>query len=232
MKKFLLLLSAVAASAVTASATPILVGSETSLQSIINSNVVGTSINVNTNQVANDSYWTGDSSSAAFLIIELAGYAPNNAFGIYQTGSPVNKHQVFAGSVNGPSGQIALAVPTTWSSFGFYIQNTSAGYTWYSDPALNGGLDHFVAFQGAAGAHMGPSLGNASFDANDYILGIEDLNLGDKDYNDMVVLVQNVNRVPDAGMTLAFLGLGIAGLCLLRVVSARSEPAAPKVVRV
>jgi hypothetical protein len=216
MKKFILLFAAVAASTVTVSATPILVGTETSLQSIINSNVVGTTINVNTNQVANDSYWTGDTTSAAFLIIELAGYAPNNTFGIYKTGSPGTKHQVFAGSVSGPSSQVALAIPTTWSSFGFYIQNTSAGFTWYSDPTLNGGLDHFVAFQGAAGAHMGSSLGNASFDANDYILGIEDLNLGDKDYNDMVVLVQNVRQVPDGGMTVAFLGLGIAGLSLLR----------------
>ena len=178
------------------------------MQSILNARVVGTSIDVNANQVANDSYWTAELNPAAYLVIEVAGYAPNNAFGLYQAGTPSNKLQVFSGADSGMSGKVNIAVPLSWTAFGFYLENTTAGFTWYSDAALNGGLDHFVAFQGAAGA----TLSNATFDANDYVLAIEDLNLGDQDYNDMVVLVQNVNSVPDGGMTVGLLGLG---LCLM-----------------
>ena len=209
MKKIITIIAA-AVSSLSAWATPILTGEETSLQSILNTRVVGTSIDVNANQVANDSYWNAELNPAAYLVIEVAGYAPNNAFGLYQAGTPSNKLQVFSGAASGMSGQVSIAVPLSWTSFGFYLENTTAGFTWYSDAALNGngGLDHFVAFQGAAGA----TLSNAAFDANDYVLAIEDLNLGDRDYNDMVVLVQNVNSVPDGGMTVGLLGLGV---CLM-----------------
>lgn len=214
MKK-LLILAASAALTLTASATPVLVGAETSLQTILNNNVVGTSIDVNASQAANDEYFTASLDSSAYLLIEIAGYAPLNAFGIYELGTPSNKQQVFAGSDTGVSGPVTIAVPLSWSAFGFYLQNNTAGYTWYSDPTLNagGGLDHFVAFQGTAGATLS---NGATFDANDYIIAIEDLNLGDQDYNDMVVLVQNVTRVPDGGATLALLGIALCGVHFLR----------------
>lgn len=214
MKNKLLLLVATAATAVTSYATTVLPGWETPLQSILDSRVVGTSVNVNSNQVAGDSYWTAELNPAAYLIIEIAGYAPNNAFGLYEAGSPGNKLEVFAGSVSGMSGQVSIAIPVGWSAFGFYLQNTAAGFTWYSDAALNagGGQDHFVAFGGAAGA----TLSGAAFDANDYVIAIEDLNLGDQDYNDMVVLVQNIQSVPEGGATIAFLGLGLVAIHSLR----------------
>lgn len=210
MKKYLLIAALIAGSTLTSEATPILPGPETPLQSILDSNVSGTSINVNTDQVINDSYWTAGVNPAAYLVIEIAGYAGDNAFGIYQNGDPANKQQVFAGSASGPSGPVTIAVP--WSSFGFYLENTNVGFTWYSDPTLNGGGDHFVTFEGATGA----TLSGAAFGVNDYVLGIEDLNLGDQDYNDMVVLVQNVNTVPDGGSTIALLGLGLCGFSFLR----------------
>ena len=211
MKKTIIAITAAAASALSAWATPISPGTETSLQSILDARVTGTSIDVNANQVNSDSYWTAETNPAAYLVIELAGYAADNAFGLYEAGTPSNKLQVFAGSDSGMTGKVTVVVPVSWTAFGFYMENTSAGFTWYSDAALNagGGLDHFVAFQGAAGA----TLSGASFDANDFVLAIEDLNLGDQDYNDMVVLVQNVKPVPDGGLTIAFLGLGL--LCMV-----------------
>ena len=211
MKKLLAFATA-ACVTLAAQATTILPGAETSLQSIIDSRVVGTSINVNTDQVVNDAYWTAEQNPAAYLVVEIAGYAADNAFGIYQAGSPSTKIQLFAGSVSGPSGPVTITIPSSWSSFGFYISNTNAGFTWYSDSSLNadGQQDHFVAFQGANGASL--TSPNATFDSNDYLLAIEDLNLGDQDYNDMVVLVQNVNPVPDHGTTLVLLGLGLSAL--------------------
>lgn len=212
MKKLLTPLAVL--SAVAAYATPILPGPETPLQTIINSSVSGITIDVNANQVVSDAYWTAGTSPAAYMLIEIAGYAGQNTFGIYQQGSPANKQEIFAGSVSGPSGPVSIVVPTTWSSFGFYMSNPNVGFTWYSDDSLNAGgaLDHFAFFQGTAGA----MLSGKTFDANDYIIAIEDLNLGDKDYNDMVVLVQNVNAVPEGGATLALLGLAATALAFVR----------------
>jgi len=224
MKNYLLLALATV-SAVTGSATTILPGAETSLQTILNTSVSGPSINVNTAQVANDSYWTAGINPSAYLLIEIAGYAPNNIFGIYDQVSGT-KLQVFNGAAGNGAGAVTIVVPNGWGSFGFYLQNTvNANFTWYSDAGLNaGGRDHFVAYQGAAGRTVntlafdgnGNTNNLATFDGNDYILAIEDLDLGDQDYNDMVVLVQNINQVPDGGTTIALAGLGLFGLALLR----------------
>ena len=214
MKKALLLIIATASTALTSYATTVLPGWETPLQTILDSRVTGTSIDVNSSQVADDSYWTANLNPAAYLVIEIAGYAATNAFGLYEIGDPSNKLQVFDGAATGMSGQVNIVVPATWKAFGYYMENSVIGFTWYSDASLNanGGKDHFVAFQGATGA----TLGNATFDSNDYVLAIEDTNLGDQDYNDMVVLVQNVKPVPEGGATLALLGFGLVAIHAIR----------------
>jgi VPDSG-CTERM motif len=236
MKKYLLLALATI-SAVTGSATTILAGSETSLQTILDTSVSGLSINVNGSgaggQAASDSYWTSAGSTSAYMLVEIAGYAPNNVFGIYDKTSGT-KQVIFNGSASGGATSINIAIPASWSSFGFYLENTVNGnFTWYSDASKNAGSrDHFVAFQGTTGATVNTLAfdGNAStnnyaaFDSNDYILAMEDLDLGDQDYNDMVVLVQNINPptidtrnpVPDGGTTIALAGLGLCGVALLR----------------
>ncbi|HWA28130.1 MAG TPA: DUF4114 domain-containing protein [Lacunisphaera sp.] len=212
MKKLITLLASF--SAVAASATTILPGPETPLQTIINNSVTGISIDVNANQVASDAYWSAVVSPAAYMLIEIAGYAGQNTFGIYQKGTPSNKMEVFAGSVSGPSGPVSIIVPSAWNSFGFYMSNPNVGFTWYSDDALNAGgsQDHFAFFQGAYGAQVS----GKTFDGDDYIIAIEDLNLGDRDYNDMVVLVQNVSHASDGGATAAFLGLTFAAMAFVR----------------
>ena len=214
MKKTLLLLVVTASAALTSYATTVLPGWETPLQTILDSRVVGTSIDVNADQSLDDSYWTANLNPAAYLVVEIAGYAATNAFGLYEVGSPSNKIEVFDGAATGMSGKVNIVVPTSWKAFGFYMQNSVIGFTWYSDAALNGdgAKDHFVAYQGATGA----TLGNASFGSSDYVIAIEDSNLGDQDYNDMVVLVQNVKPVPEGGATIAFLGLGLIAIHALR----------------
>jgi hypothetical protein len=54
------------------------------------------------------------------------------------------------------------------------------------------------------------------WDGNSYVLGWEDLNLGDWDYNDMVVTVSNVRPVPDASGTLALLGVALLAMTAIR----------------
>jgi hypothetical protein len=120
---------------------------------------------------------------------------------------------------------------------GLYLTNSTQNFTWYSDSSLNAGgqLDHFVAFQGKQNAWINAGTTTrkwVSFDADDYVIAMEDLNLGDQDYNDMVVLVQNVKtvssappppqQVPDGGTTLLLLGASLCGMVALRCRLARA----------
>lgn len=232
MRTVLLTITAFAAAALSALGTPILPGLETPLQQIINDRVFNhTAINVNSNQVANDAYWQVSTPSTlnSYLLIEIAGYAGSNAFGIYNQLNPIQRLEVFSGGDSAPNTELSVAVPTGWSSFGFYLSNTPQNFTWFSDSSLNAGgqLDHFVAFQGQAGSWLNAGTTTqkwVAFDADDYVIAIEDLNLGDQDYNDMVVLVQNVRAapspppetVPDAGATILLLGASMGGVLALR----------------
>jgi len=209
--KKLLLLSASLLAALSAHATFVnLAGSETSLQQI----VAGTTINVTNDQLASDSYFTASSLTGA-MVIEIAGYAPNNSFGIYKQGSPGTTLEIFSGAAGAGATTALISLPMGWSGFGFYLANTSANFVWYSDASLNAGgmLDHFVTYQGIAGQTMTAS--GITFGTNDYLIGIEDLNLGDADYNDMVVKV-HLNSVPDSSATLALMGLGLAAVVAVR----------------
>lgn len=219
MKKLLLVTSSVFAALAASAATVVNVSGANGEQTLAQI-VAGTSINVTTGQLASDSYFTAPSLSGN-MVIEVAGYAPNNAFGIYQQGNAANKLEVFAGSAAAGAATALINVPLAWTSFGFYLSNTTAGFTWYSDAALNagGGLDHFVTYQGIAGETMTAS--GITFGAHDYLIGIEDLNLGDYDYNDMVVKVQltpvpTTHSVPDGGATLALISLGLGAVAVLR----------------
>lgn len=207
--KNLVLLGLLSVSVLSARATAInLSGAngEWTLQQIL----AGTTIDVVNDQLASDSYFSASAFSGQ-MVVEIAGYAPNNAFGIYQQGNTGNKVELFSGAASAGAVSALLSVPSGWSSFGFYLTNSNVGFTWYSDASLNadGGLDHFVMYQGTPGETL--TLNGMTFGANDYIIGIEDLSLGDYDYNDMVVKVSLNNSVPDSGSALALLG-GALGL--------------------
>jgi hypothetical protein len=215
MKKLLLVSSFLAAHFAHATVVN-LAGGEQNLQQI----VAGTSIDIVSGQLANDSYFSASSLSGA-MVVEIAGYAPRNAFGIYEQGNLANKIEVFAGNAAAGAMSGLINLPLGWTAFGFYLTNSSANFTWYSDAALNagGGLDHFVTYQGVAGETMTAS--GITFGSNDYLIGIEDLNLGDYDYNDMVVKVHltpsvSTYSVPDTGTTAALMGLGLGALVALR----------------
>lgn len=239
--------------AMSAQATVILPGSETSLQQILNSlyqcgtcSPVTNAPNVNTDQANPDAMWAIEASglSAATLVIEVAGNASTNSFGIYDPTSG-NMVQLFGGPADQadqaivsilPSGQVwtmyvqrladgTMQTMSSWMSgigyfagnqFGYYLG--TGGGTLYSDPTRNaGGADQMVAFRGDGDWIQLPGNTPGRWGSSSYILAWEDIAYGssDKDFNDFVVYVESVANIPEPG-TLALLGLALFGITIVR----------------
>ena len=207
-------------------ATPI---SGTSLQDVLNGITVAptvgvSSVNVNTDQVAGDSYWaiSGSGASVATIVIELAGYAGTNTFGIFNGSNYV---EIFSGSAfAGDQAIISIkadgsvyknfadtGVNFSGNIFGYYLNSPDGVF--YSDTTKNGDLfDHMVAFQGKGIDTVAlPGLAPGLWTSGEYVLAFEDLyGGGDKDYDDFVVMVESVVPVPEPS-TLILLGSGLLG---------------------
>lgn len=148
------------------------------------------SIDIDTDQV-NYQVWNlddEDADSVTFSMRVLGKRAGNNQIvGYYKAGDTVTFTPILTQGIdtNGEDA-VSVTIPALFAdSFGFALQSDSK--TWFSEKALNGGDDHVAVFN--------PS-------ANTYLLAFEDFeDLGDGDYNDIVVEIDGVscNRDTDGG---------------------------------
>ncbi|MGB3209090.1 MAG: DUF4114 domain-containing protein [Desulforhopalus sp.] len=196
--------------------------------------IVDSTVNVSTDMLADDydSNWsiTGAANGAfATLIIELAGFANTNTFGLYDYNNTENKVELFGGS-SGAGAQVSITIKDdgsvfVWNvdsekdfkagQFGFYLDSSAkdGGGLFYSNTDYNkDDKDHMYAYQGTGDMVKLPDLSAQNWLDSEYILAWEDLyNGGDRDYTDFVVMVSNVSPAPEPASMLLF-GAGVAGL--------------------
>ena len=211
----------------------------TSLQSVLDNittaPVAGdSSIDVTTDYLSDtiDSYWsiTGSGGSVATIIIELAGFANGNTFGVYDMTDSTKKVELFAGAA-GAGSQALLSIKADGSvyvnfgdtgvdfarnSFGYYLLSEVGNY-FYSDTSLNADqFDHMYAYQGIdVDTVQLPGLAPGVWTDNEFVLAYEDLyGGGDQDFTDFVVMVESVTPIPEPG-TLILLGTALVGCALV-----------------
>jgi len=192
-----------------------------------------------------DSYWsiTGTGGSFATLVFKVteSGYETLGDFGIYDYADPTKTVQLFEGDSVTPGSQATVTIKTDGSVytlggthdtgidfggnlFGYYFDTenlcAAGGGFWHSDSALNGGQDHMYAYQGTnTDTVQLPGLAPGTWTPNEYILAWEcgNLSSADKDYDDLVVMVESVEPIPVPGaVLLGLLGLTAAGVKLRR----------------
>ncbi|MEO0617276.1 MAG: PEP-CTERM sorting domain-containing protein [Pseudomonadota bacterium] len=232
-----LMLVAAAIAAAPASATVV---QGNSLQNGLNNVTYGNSAgtidadfyDVNAAQIGGDAIWsiTSGIASGNSLILEFAGFANNNSFGIYDIYDSSNTLEIFSGSDSAGSFEVALGLGNTFislfdggaasfttSAFGYYL--SGPGGNFYSQAHLNpGGADQMVAYQGDGDIYIDAlGYGATLFGPGDFILAWEDLPYtnSDGDYEDFVVLVSSVTPIP-APAALGLLGFALMGLGLAR----------------
>lgn len=191
-----------------------------------------------------DAAWTTSArNSGATVVLELAGNAGSNIFGVYDLNNPGNRVEIFQGidgagdsaliRLTGGPGAYTLSITEdqqtrtlnlTDSAFGFYLQGANG--TFYSRSSDNGGgVDYMYAYQGTGDTFVdGPfSIVETVFRSSDYLLAWEDLPNGDRDFQDFVVLTRSIVPavpLPPAALVFASGLVGLAGFARRRIAGA------------
>jgi hypothetical protein len=210
--------------------------SELSLQQVFDQNIA---VAPNANSACApgapaDEVWKfSGTTGGASVIIELAGYANQNSFGMYDLADHSNRLTIFNGGDSAGSSRLITTGPPggpytftvsgdsssstrTFSSsqFCFFLQSPDGGgTTFFSQAGANsGGKDQMLAYAGNGSAFIGASSALGYFNLGDYIVAWEDLLNGDNDYQDFVAVVRNVASVPlPAAAWLLFSGVAALG---------------------
>jgi hypothetical protein len=173
-----------------------------------------------------DSCWsiTATGGSVATMIIEVAGFAEDNIFGVYNGDEYVT---LFEGSATAGA-QVLLSLKADGSvfvnladtgvdfagdSFGYFLNSPASegGGLFHSDTSLNDDdLDHMLAYKGIGEELQLPGYAPGSWTPNEYILAW-DTGLDPLNYTDFVVMVESVEPIPEPG-TVFLLGAGLLGL--------------------
>ena len=186
---------------------------EPTLQSVFDSTLGNGALNA-ADCIADDRTWSVPAQLDATIVIELAGFASQNRFGVYSVDSPSERFTLFDGP-DSAGADSTIRFTTTDGGYrvsvngreegklsgdrlGFFLA-TPTGNVFYGDPALNGDrFDHLYAYGGTGGDFVGGPLAGTSFATGMYLLAFEDLvaKKADRDYQDFVALVNFGVPVP------------------------------------
>ncbi|MDM8008500.1 MAG: DUF4114 domain-containing protein [Phycisphaerae bacterium] len=208
-------------------------GIEDNLQEVFNSITVSGGIDAIADQTPFAVFGSDASGgSVATMIIELAANPGTNTFGIYDVADPTNLAEVFSGAqgqgaqaiiafmangdirVNG-----AVAASNFGSMFGFYLGVPRS--TFYSQDVLNpGGNAQALVYQGDGSSTLQiPGYTPGRFTKDEYIIAFEEVAFdeSDKDFQDMVVMVESITPVPLPGAAL----IGLLGFSMIGWIKRR-----------